>query len=45
MCAQKAAAREVKHVFVVWNQLFPATMGEQAPCAFCSTFPLHGASQ
>lgn len=45
MCAQKAAACEVKQGFVVWHQLFPATMGEQAPCAICSPFPLHGASQ
>lgn len=28
------SASEVKHGFAVWHQLFPATMGEQAPCAF-----------
>lgn len=44
-CAEKPEACKVKHTFVVWHQLFPATMGEQAPCAFQSPFPLHVASQ
>lgn len=44
-CAEKPEACEVKHIFVVWHQLFPTTVGEQAPCAFQSPFPLHVASQ
>lgn len=44
-CAEKPEACKVKHMFVVWHQPFPATMGEQAPCAFRRPFPLHVASQ
>lgn len=44
-CAEKPEACKVEHTFVAWHHLFPTGVGEQAPCAFQSPFPLHIASQ